>query len=222
MTATDTPSAPTRIAAIIPVGTLEGAKTRLGETLDAEERLDLAERLLARTVGAALAVERLADVLVISPDRDVLHRAADLGARTLRQRSVGLNAGLEEAGADVIAGGADAILVLPIDLALVNPPAIDALLDALSDAGATGAVPGRPVVVLVSDRHGTGTNALAVRPPDAIKFAFGPDSRAAHRAAAQAAGAAYVEPDSPLTIDIDTRADLVLAESLAPEEIGAG
>ena len=35
--------APLRIAAIIPVGTAEGAKTRLGETLDAEERHDLVE-----------------------------------------------------------------------------------------------------------------------------------------------------------------------------------
>ena len=83
-----------RIAAIIPVGTLEGAKTRLGEPLDAEERQDLVEGFLARTVVAALAVDRLDDVLVVSPDREVLRRAADLGARTLRQRSRGLNAGL--------------------------------------------------------------------------------------------------------------------------------
>ena len=42
-----------RIAAIIPVGTLAGAKSRLGETLDAEEREDLVQGLLARTVLAA-------------------------------------------------------------------------------------------------------------------------------------------------------------------------
>jgi 2-phospho-L-lactate guanylyltransferase (CobY/MobA/RfbA family) len=64
-----------RIAAIIPVAPLEAAKSRLGGALDAEERQDLAERLLARTVTAALAVPRLHDVLVVSPDRDVLERA---------------------------------------------------------------------------------------------------------------------------------------------------
>ncbi len=219
MTATHmpgTPSPPTRIAAIIPVGTLEGAKTRLGETLDAEERLDLAERLLARTVGAALAVERLADVLVISPDRDVLRRAAELGARTLRQRSEGLNAGLAEARADAIAGGADAILVLPIDLAFVG---VEAIADVLQPVLAAGP---RPVVVLVTDRHGTGTNALVLRPPTVIDFLFGPDSRTAHRGATDAAGADYIEVDGPLTIDIDTPADLVLVESLASEGIVAG
>lgn len=216
MTATDTPSTPTRIAVIVPVGTIEGAKTRLGGTLDAEERQDLVERLLTRTVGAALAVERLADVLVISPDREVLRRAADLGARTLRQRSVGLNAGLTEARTDVIAGGADAILVLPIDLAFVGADALVELLQPLAAAGGD-----QPVVVLVTDRHGTGTNALAMRPPDAIAFAFGANSRTAHRDAAEAAGADYIEVEGPLAIDIDTPADLVLVESLAPEAVRA-
>ena len=122
-----------RIAAIIPVGTLAGAKSRLGERLDAEEREDLVEGLLARTVLAATAVDRLDDVLVASPDRDVLRRAADLGARTLRQRSRGLNAGLREARADVVAGGADAVLVLPIDLPFVTSDAIAAILAPLTD-----------------------------------------------------------------------------------------
>ena len=115
----------TRIAAIIPVGTLAGAKTRLGDSLDAEEREELVQRLLARTVVAALAVDRFADVLVASPDRDVLRRATELGARTLRQRSRGLNAGLREARADVVAGGAEAIVILPIDLPFITTDAVE-------------------------------------------------------------------------------------------------
>lgn len=214
--ATATIAAPSRIAAIIPVGTIEGAKSRLGETLDAEERQDLAERLLARTVAAALAVERLADVLVISPDREVLQRAAEQGARTLRQRTRGLNAGLSEARADVSAGGADAILVLPIDLAFVSAEAVAAVLEPMIRPDAALAV------VLVTDRHGTGTNALALRPPGVIEFAFGPGSRRAHREAAEAAGASYTEVDGPLAFDIDTPADLIVVESMAPEGIGAG
>ena len=212
-----------RIAAIIPVGTLAGAKSRLGERLDAEEREDLVEGLLARTVLAATAVDRLDDVLVASPDRDVLRRAADLGARTLRQRSRGLNAGLAEARADVVAGGADAILVLPIDLPFVTSDAIAAILAPLTEPMAAGRRrrPDR-IVVLVTDRHGSGTNALALRPPDIIDFAFGPGSRRAHRAAAEAAGATYVEVDGPLTVDLDTPDDFVLVESIETEGVGAG
>ena len=206
----------TRIAAIIPVGTLEGAKTRLGEMLDAEERRDLVEGLLARTVVAALAVTSLADVLVVSPDREVLRRASAIGARTLRQRTKGLNAGLREARADVVAGGATAILVIPIDLPLVTAEAIEAVAKPLTETRADGA----PVVVLVADRHGTGTNALGLRPPDVIDFAFGRGSRGAHVAAARASGATVVELQGPLSVDLDTADDLVFVESAEPERTG--
>jgi 2-phospho-L-lactate guanylyltransferase len=205
-----------RVAAIIPVGTFEGAKTRLGESIDAEERQDLVEGFLARTVLAALAVDGLDDVLVVSPDRAVLRRSADLGARTLRQRTRGLNAGLREARADVVAGGAEAILVLPIDLPFVGSAHLEAILEPLAGPAAT------PAVVLVTDRHGTGTNALALQPPDAIQFAFGPGSRRAHRVAAEAAGATYTEVGGPLAFDLDTPDDLVVVGSMAPEVIGAG
>jgi len=205
-----------RIAAIIPVATLEDAKTRLGGALDAEERQDLAERLLRRTVTAALDVDRLADVLVISPDREVIALAADLGARTLRQRSRGLNAGLREAQVDVVAGGADAILVLPIDLAFVKAEDLATVLARLDEPNLVA------MVVLVTDRHGMGTNLLALRPPGVIDFCFGPGSRQAHRDAASAAGATYVEVDGPLAFDIDTPADLVLVDAIAAEGTRAG
>ena len=203
------------VAAIIPVGTFAGAKSRLGETLDAEERQDLVERLLARTVAAALAVDGIADVVVVSPDRDVLRRAGELGARTLRQRSRGLNPGLAEARDDVSAGGAAAILVLPIDLPFITDRAIEALLEPVASND-------RPrQVVLVPDRHGQGTNALVLRPPDVIDFAFGPRSLAAHRAAAEAAGVVVTELGGDLAIDLDTADDYVHVESLAGEDAHA-
>jgi 2-phospho-L-lactate guanylyltransferase len=200
-----------RIAAIIPVSTLDGAKTRLGEALDAEERRDLVDSFLARTVVAALAVDRLDDVLVVSPDREVLHRAAELGARTLRQRSRGLNAGLREARTDVVAGGAEAILILPIDLPFVSAETLAPVVESL-EPNATA-----PAVILIPDRHGTGTNILGLRPPTAIEFAFGRDSRRLHRAAAESIETTYSELGGSLTIDLDTADDLVFVESIGDE-----
>jgi len=63
----------------------------------------------------------------------------------------------------------------------------------------------------VSDRHGRGTNALLLSPPGLVMPAFGEDSRAAHRAAATAARARWLELDGPLALDVDTPADLLLA-----------
>ena len=203
-------SEPGRIAAIVPVAAIEGAKTRLGESLDAEERQDLVEGLVARTLAAVESVARIEDVLVVSPDHTVLGWAADVGARTLRQRTVGLNAGVRDARDDVVAGGAEAVVIVPIDLPFITTTALDDLIGALYED------PG-PTVVLAPDRHGAGTNALALRPPDVIDIAFGPDSRAAHRAAATAVGAEYREIDGPLSVDLDTPEDLVLVDTIRAE-----
>jgi 2-phospho-L-lactate guanylyltransferase len=67
-----------------------------------------------------------------------------------------------------------------------------------------------PDVVIVPDRHGTGTNALLLAPPDAIHPSFGPGSRERHEQAAAANGARWrvAEPRS-LVLDVDTAEDLV-------------
>jgi len=200
-----------RIVAIIPIGTLENAKSRLGGTLDAEERRDLVDTMIYRTVRATLATPGIAETLVVSPDRDALEQATFLGARTMRQTGQGLNAGLREARDDAIAGGADAVVILPIDLPLVSPDAIRQLIAPLDVVGE------RPLVVLAPDRHHRGTNGLLVAPPDAIELAFGGDSRAAHEACARDAGARYVELDGPLGLDLDTPDDLLLVEELADD-----
>jgi 2-phospho-L-lactate/phosphoenolpyruvate guanylyltransferase len=203
-----------RIVVVVPVGTLDGAKSRLGETLDAEERRDLATRLLSRTLEAALATPGVDEVLVVTPDDEVRQLAARAGARPIRQRSQGLNAGLRQARDEVLAAGASALLVVPIDLPLISPEALHQVLAPLDD-------PTRPLVVLVPDRHGRGTNALLVAPPDAIEFGFGGDSRRAHAACAADAGARFVELDGPLSLDIDTPADLLLVGERAPESVDA-
>ena len=203
-----------RVVAVVPVGTLDGAKSRLGETLDAEERRDLATRLLARTLEAALATPGIDEVLVVTPDDEVRQLAARAGARPIRQQSQGLNVGLRQARDEVLASGGDALLVVPIDLPLISPEALQAVLAPLDDRT-------RPLVVLVPDRHGRGTNALLVAPPDAIEFGFGGDSRRAHAACAADAGARFVELDGPLSLDIDTPEDLLLVEQRAPESVDA-
>ena len=198
-----------RVVVIVPVGTLDGAKSRLGETLDAEERRDLVTRMVRRTVEAAVNTPGVAETIVVTPDDEVRELALAAGARPLRQRSQGLNRGLREAREEALAGGADAVLVLPIDLPLVSQEALASVLAPLDDAA-------RPLVVVVPDRHRRGTNALLVAPPDAIEFGFGGDSRAAHAACAIEAGARLVELDGPLTLDLDTPEDLLLVQEAVP------
>jgi 2-phospho-L-lactate guanylyltransferase len=192
-----------RIVALVPVRSLEGGKSRLAEHLDAEERADLVARLLRRTLEAVSSqVER---VIVVSPDAEVLAFAARVGAEPLLQVGSGLNDALRLGRERAAALDAEALLVLPPDLPAVDGAEIHRIL-----AAAEGP---RPAVVLVPDRHGTGTNALLLLPPDAIDFDFGADSRRAHAEAARAVGARLVELDGALTLDVDTPEDLLLAEA---------
>jgi 2-phospho-L-lactate guanylyltransferase len=193
---------------VVPLRGLEAAKSRLGGQLDAEERLDLVTGLLERTLAAAAAAPGVDHVLVVSPDPAALELADELGARTLSDPGDGLNAALAAARDHAMDQGAGTLLVLPADLARISPAAIEAVIAAANAAH----LPDQGVVALVPDRHGQGTNALLLSPPDVIGFAFGRGSRERHLGAATAAGAASVEVEGELTLDVDTPDDLLLAE----------
>ncbi len=191
----------------VPVRAFEGAKSRLGAVLDAEERRDLVEAMLRRTIAAALATPGVVEVIVVSPDPEALGVAEEAGARPLPQRSRGLNHALQEARA---AATGERLLILPGDL-----PAVTA--EDLAQVLAAGDVAGSPSVVLVPDRHHRGTNALLLDPPDAIDPAFGGDSRAGHAWLAESADIPFRELPGILELDLDTPDDLLLAEAMHRE-----
>jgi 2-phospho-L-lactate guanylyltransferase len=101
--------------------------------------------------------------------------------------------------------GADCAVLLPGDCPLLDPRELDAALERVS-AGRVGIVP---------DRHGTGTNALLLAPPDAIAPAFGEGSRERHARRAGAAGLdAALEPVDSLALDLDTPDDLAALQEV--------
>jgi 2-phospho-L-lactate guanylyltransferase len=204
------------VVAVVPVRGLERAKTRLGEALDPEERRVLVEGLLRRTIRAAIATHGVRAVAVVSPDPDALAVAADAGAVALAQGGGGLNEGLAEGRAWAGELGATALLVVPADLPAIGPGELELVLAAARTRLAAGRATGAPsaqLVTLIPDRGGDGTNLLLLAPPGAIAFQFGPGSRAAHAGAAERVGAAYLELDGPLGLDIDTPDDLLAAEA---------
>jgi len=215
--------------ALVPLRGLEDAKTRLGAELDPEERLELVVTMATRTLAATRDARGIAGTVLVTADPAAADLATRFGARTLVQRLPGLNAALREARAVAVNLGATAILVLPIDLPAISPGVLENVLADAADLGATdaastGGVRDRPLVLAVPDRHGGGTNALLVSPPAAIEPAFGDGSFRAHASAAAAAGAAFRRHEGPLTLDVDTGADLLVAEAggVGSDGVGVG
>jgi 2-phospho-L-lactate guanylyltransferase len=198
--------------ALVPIRGLETSKTRLGEGLDPEERLDLVVALLRRTLVATRDAERVAGTIVVTRDAAAAGLAEAHRAIGLVERAPGLNEAIEAARSLAIARGATATVVLPADLPAVSAANVDSLIEMAAVESQRGG-PGAGLVALVTDRHGKGTNVLLVSPPDLIRPQFGAGSRALHRAAAAAAGAGYVEIAGMLSLDVDTPADLLVAEA---------
>lgn len=182
---------------IVPHRGLAEAKTRLAPVLDDAEREALARRLLEQVLR--VAHEACGDVVVITPSEALEPLVTAAVARLVVQRGMGLNAGLEQARREATADGVTTLVVLHGDLPNLRAVDVRALIEAIPEVG----------VAIAPDRAGSGTNALALRPPDAIGFRFGIGSFAEHRAEAEAAGVPLVEVHRPgLAFDLDTPADL--------------
>lgn len=214
---------PIAIWAIVPLRGLASAKTRLGPALDAAERLELVMAMARRTLGATRDARRLAGTLLVTADPAAADLARAYGALALVQRLPGLNAALREGRDEAVRAGAEATIIIPIDLPGISADAIDELLDVVvvepADIAAGGdpASSGAMVVAVVPDRHGLGTNILFTSPPAVIDPAFGDGSLDAHRSAAHAAGAQLFELGGPLVLDVDTADDLHVAGSVATD-----
>src|SRR5919199_5005703 len=187
--------------AVVPVKDLVGTKSRLRPVLNPPGRAGLTVYMM-KNVLTALQEAGVEHACVVSPDLTILQMAEEAGATPLLQKSWGLNPALEEARELAATEGASDLLVFPADLPLLRAPDVEAILEEAE--GAEG-----PVVVISPDTRGTGTNALLLRPPDALPFLFGPNSFEAHLNAAQEREIpVQVCERTHLAFDIDTADDL--------------
>jgi 2-phospho-L-lactate guanylyltransferase len=192
-------------AAILPVKHFGAAKQRLSGALPAEARAALAQATVADVLESLGAAREVDLTIIVS---GAIEQAP--GARTVvipdpaeQGQSPATLAGMTHAARL----GYDLAVLVPGDCPLLEPAEVDDLIRAARSGG----------VVIVPDRHGTGTNALALDPHGPFEPAFGPDSCARHVAQAQARELRFsVEPVPSLALDLDTPDDLAaLREAIA-------
>ncbi len=193
-----------RTAAVLPVKRFALAKQRLSAAVEEPLRGELAQAMVGDVLDALAHCSRVTRTIVVSADPVAASMARAVGAIELHDRiEEGQSAAASLGIGRAIADGYERVLCVPGDCPALDPGEVDAMLDAAANA--------RAQAVIVPDRHGTGTNALLLRPPDAIAPAFGPDSFERHSRLAHSAGVRMmVARPSSLVLDVDTGADLAV------------
>ena len=202
--------------AVLPVKSFDRAKQRLAERVGASERASLAAAMVGDVLEALQRVAGLDAVVVVTAEPRAAAAAREAGLRVIDDPD---EAGHSEAALLGVAAartaGARRVLLVPGDCPALDPDEVGALLarDVAREAARRA--------VIVSDRHGAGTNALLLTPPGVMAPSFGPGSLARHAGRADAAGAEVrVAALRSLELDVDTPGDLVaLREAL--EELPA-
>lgn len=189
------------IWAIIPVKPLNRAKSRLSHVLSPEERQQLAEMMFRRVLEVVRTVPQVMGTLVVSRDSKAIGIARDYGARTVQESGTPeLNLALMRATQVIMRWKVSATLILPADLPLIAGEDIAGIIE-MGQAERS--------MVVATDKHQDGTNAMLLRPPGLIEYAYGPGSYRRHVELGRAAGAIVKTYHSErLSLDIDMPDDL--------------
>jgi 2-phospho-L-lactate guanylyltransferase len=158
---------------IVPVKRFENGKTRLSSILDLDDRIRLSSLMLEYTLQVLGGVPSLSQVTVVSADNRAGEIAAKHGAMFLReQRDSGVNSAVALADGYCARENADATIVIPYDL-----PLLDAMdISRVSDLAKNEAM---CIVICPSLRY-DGTNMLLRKPPSVIRTFYDTDSYTMH------------------------------------------
>jgi 2-phospho-L-lactate guanylyltransferase len=203
-----------RTVAILPIKSFGEAKQRLAHEFDAPTRRALAQAMFSDVLVALRRTTSVDETVVVTADNGAQRIAGGYGAMVLDDDDRGHNVAALNGIRHALMSGADRTLLVPGDCPMLDPKELEELL--------ARSVPERSALI-IPDRHGTGTNALVLTPPEAMTPAFGPGSCQRHVEHAQAE---KTEPEvvklNSLALDVDTPEDLAeLQNALATSRGGA-
>lgn len=206
-----------RTIAVLPIKRFGSAKQRLDNGLSDGTRRALAEAMVTDVLIALRRAKYVDEVLVVSGETMAVALAAGYDAAAVIDDpdDIGHSAAARRGVQAAMERGATRVLLVPGDCPALDPAELDELLE---DAEGVAT----PDVIVIPDRHGDGTNALLLTPPDAIQPAFGPGSRERHeRLAAEARATCTAIAVPTLGLDVDTVDDLAALRT-ALEDVRGG
>jgi 2-phospho-L-lactate guanylyltransferase len=186
--------------AVLPIKSFVEAKQRLTRELSPGPRRALAEAMFSDVLITLRRCKAIDEIVVVSSDHAAQQIAGGHGASVLEDETPGHSEAAMVAIRDALEAGVARVLLVPGDCPLLDGKELELLLSRPES---------QRMAVIVPDRHGTGTNALLLSPPDVLAPSFGPDSAARHTAAAESSGVPHAIVEVPtLALDIDTAEDL--------------
>jgi 2-phospho-L-lactate guanylyltransferase len=194
--------------ALVPVKDPALGKSRLTPILDDPERRRLNLVLARRTLEVCTRALGAARTLVVTSSMAVREIAETFGVRVVAERKnqQDLNWALSAAADWALRAGADGIVAVPTDLALLSEPLLHAALTAMPEA---------PGCVLVPDRRNNGTNLLGLSPARSDFFSFGEFSLQRHANTARRLGyEVRIHHCEALALDLDFPEDYIHLEKL--------
>ena len=195
--------------ALIPVKDLTQAKVRLAPFLSPAERYTLASAMLDDVLTAVRQASTLERIALVTTDPHALALAAQWRFEVVDEGSGRGETGAVELAVKVCRErGASSLAVIPGDIPLLTAADVDVVLQH-----------GRHYdVVIVPSWDSRGTNAVLLRPPDALQLRFGSWSFFPHVKQAKGKGLSYKVLRLPrVALDVDTPEDLA---RLVPQAMG--
>jgi 2-phospho-L-lactate/phosphoenolpyruvate guanylyltransferase len=163
--------------AIVPIKRFENAKTRLSSILDTDDRIRLSLLMLEDTLQILSAVHSLSQLITVSADKRVGEIAVKYGANfLLEEKERGVNSAVALADSYCMKKAADATMVIPHDLPLLDSTDISKACELAENESTC-------IVICPSLRY-DGTNMLLRKPPSVIATFYDADSYNMHVKAA--------------------------------------
>jgi 2-phospho-L-lactate guanylyltransferase len=183
--------------ALVPVKARAAGKGRLSAVLEERERVALVQTMLEHVLQELGRCGQLDGIAVLSPEPHAL----PAGSVWINDAGAEMNAAIRAALSALTARGATHAVIVAADLPQLAAHEVSALIAASEGPG----------IAVAPDRHGGGTNALALALPSDFVPHFGEQSFARHLAESLKLHIAPVIVRLPgLEFDVDVAEDLAL------------
>jgi 2-phospho-L-lactate guanylyltransferase len=187
--------------ALVPVKDLTQAKVRLSPLLSPGQRYALAVAMLDDVLASLQQASALDRIALVTTDEHALALAAQWGFEVVDEGSGRGETGAVELAVKVCRErGASSLAVIPGDVPLLTAADVDCVMQHGPQYD----------VVIAPSWDSRGTNAILLRPPDALQLRFGSWSFFPHVKQAKHKGLSYKVVRLPrVAMDVDTPEDLV-------------